>query len=276
MTGIFMDQDYKHLLSLLDDENEQAASLAMAELLARDPGPLEPVLRKLQESPNPRLRRRIHQLQSTITLRRRRKCLTRNLSERSIDLLEGLIQIHLLWYDNDACDSVRKQWEDLVEESRKYHPETLEQLAYFMRKRQFTCSHRDEMEPESLCLGTVLDENTGADFMLCSISCLLAARWGMRVFITQSAETDFILVDEFGNILVPVNDWEYIPFDGKQYAFEFWNTQMLLRYATALLFTCAVNSDSFRYVYTIGSCLSGDTSSDRLDFLPYPYGSRKD
>ena len=95
----------------------------------------------------------------------------------------------------------------------------------------------------------------------------------MRVFITQSAETDFILVDEFGNILVPVNDWDYIPFDGKQYAFEFWNTQMLLRYATALLFTCATNSDSFRYVYTIGSCLSGDVSSDNLDFLPYPYGT---
>lgn len=82
-----MDHDYKHLLSLLDDENEQSASLAMAELLARDQKTLEPVLRKLQESSDPRLRRRIHQLQSTITLRRRRKSLTRNLSERSIDLL---------------------------------------------------------------------------------------------------------------------------------------------------------------------------------------------
>lgn len=268
-----MDHDYKHLLSLLDDENEQSASLAMAELLARDQKALEPVLRKLQESSDPRLRRRIHQLQSTITLRRRRKSLTRNLSERSIDLLEGLIQIHLLWYDNDAYETVKKQWETLVEESGKYHPETLEQLAYFMRKHSFVCSHRDEMESEFLCLGTILDENTGADFMLCAIACLLAARWGLRVFITQSAETDFILVDEFGNILVPVNDWDYIPFDGKQYAFEFWNTQMLLRYATALLFTCATNSDSFRYVYTIGSCLSGDVSSDNLDFLPYPYGT---
>ena len=117
-----MDHDYKHLLSLLDDENEQSASLAMAELLARDQKTLEPVLRKLQESSDPRLRRRIHQLQSTITLRRRRKSLTRNLSERSIDLLEGLIQIHLLWYDNDAYDTVKKQWETLVEESGKYHP----------------------------------------------------------------------------------------------------------------------------------------------------------
>ena len=69
---------------------------------------------------------------------------------------------------------MKKQWETLVEESGKYHPETLEQLAYFMRKHSFVCSHRDEMESEFLCLGTILDENTGADFMLCAIACLLA------------------------------------------------------------------------------------------------------
>ena len=48
---------------------------------------------------------------------------------------------------------------------------------------------------------------------------------------------------------------------------------MLLRYAAALLFTGAVSGDSFRYVYTIGSCLAG-TSDARLP-LPYPYGGSK-
>jgi hypothetical protein len=266
-----MNKEYKHLLSLLDDENEQSASLAMAELLARDTRTLEPVLRKLQESSNPRLRRRIHQLQSTMILRKRRRTLSRNLSEKKIGMLEGLIQIHLLWYDNDAYDTLKKQWEDLIKESEKYHPKTLEQIAYFMRKKGFTCTNRDELESEYFCLGNVLDEHTGADFMLCAVACMLAAHWGLRVFITQSAETDFILVDRIGNILIPVNDWNYIPYQNKDYAFELWNTQMLLRYAATLLFTCAASSDSFRYVYTIGSCLSGN-SADNLDFLPYPYG----
>ena len=75
-----MDSEYRNLLSLLDDENEQSACLAMAELLKRDESKLEPVLRKLQESSNLRLRRRIHQLQSTILLRRRRKSFSDNLS----------------------------------------------------------------------------------------------------------------------------------------------------------------------------------------------------
>ena len=85
-----MDREYKSLLSLLDDENEQAAALAMAELLRRDEKQLEPVLRKLQETTNPRLRKRIHQLQSTILLRRRRRNLTARLFGEKRNLLDGL------------------------------------------------------------------------------------------------------------------------------------------------------------------------------------------
>ena len=83
-----MDREYKSLLSLLDDENEQSASLAMAELLRRDEKQLEPVLRKLQESADPRLRKRIHQLQSTLLLRRRRKVLTDRLSARKLNFFK--------------------------------------------------------------------------------------------------------------------------------------------------------------------------------------------
>ena len=63
-----MDSEYRSLLDLLNDENEQSASLAMAELLRRDQKKLEPVLRKLQETADPGLRKRIHQLQSAMVL----------------------------------------------------------------------------------------------------------------------------------------------------------------------------------------------------------------
>ncbi len=270
-----MNGDYKHLLSLLDDENDQTASLAMAELLSRDEKQLEPVLRKLQESSDPRLRKRIHQLQSTIFLRRRRKSFCSNLSEKKLNLLEGLIQLHLLWFDNDSAEGLRKQWNKLVAEARKFRPDTLESMAYFMRKMNFACTHKDDLDPDHFCLGTVLDDAAGADFMMCSIACLIAAHWNLHLRITQSAETDFILLDDDGNILVPANDWDYLPCDHKNYAFEFWTVPMILRYGTALLFTCAVSADSFRYVYTIGSCLSGPSRQEGPDFLPFPYGRDK-
>ena len=129
-----MDREYKSLLTLLDDESDQAASLAMAELLRRDETKLEPVLRKLQESANPRLRKRIHQLQSAIFLRRRRKVFTDRLSRPDINLLEGLFQIHLLWFDNDSPQSLRKQWKSLLAEAERFAPDTLESLGMFMRK----------------------------------------------------------------------------------------------------------------------------------------------
>ncbi|MBO7146656.1 MAG: hypothetical protein J6W81_02785 [Lentisphaeria bacterium] len=270
-----MDSEYRNLLSLLDDENEQSACLAMAELLKRDESKLEPVLRKLQESSNLRLRRRIHQLQSTILLRRRRKSFSDNLSSCSLDLLEGLIQLHLLWFDNDSPESLRKQWGKLVIKAEKFQPSTLESLAFFMQKTGLKAVNRDDFDPEHLCLGTVLDNSAGSDFMLCCIAVLLAAKCGIRLRITQSAETDFILIDDYENVLVPANDWDYMPNDGTRYTFELWSVPMLLRYAAALLFTAAVSADSFRYIHTIGACLNGSSSPEGVAFLPYPYGSAK-
>lgn len=268
-----MDQEYKSLLSLLDDENEQSAALAMAELLRRDEDRLEPVLRKLQESANPRLRKRIHQLQSTILLRRRRKTFTDRLSNREAHLLDGLFQLHLLWFDNDSPGALRKQWKHLLESARSFSPDTLESLGFFLRKMKFRCAHKDDLEPDHFCIGTVLDGSPGADFLLCAIAVLIAQETGLQLRITQAAETDFILIDPRENVLIPAQDWSYMPNDGKHYAFRFWSVSMLLRYAAALMFAGAVSSDSFRYIYTVGSCLSGIADS-RLP-LPYPYGGNR-
>ena len=265
-----MDREYKSLLSLLNDDNEQAASLAMAELLRRDEKQLEPVLRKLQETPDHGLRKRIHQLQSTLFLRRRRKLLSVRLSSRKLRLMDGLFQLHLLWFDNDSPELLRRQWKKLLEETRNFRPDTLESLGMFMRKMNFQCAHKDDLEPEHLCIGAILDNSPGADFMLCAIALMIAGSIGLQLRITQSAEMDFILVDRQENVLIPVQEWTFVKNEGKHYAFQCWTVPMLLRYAAALLFTGAVAGDSFRYVYTIGSCLSGP--SDSHLHLPYPYG----
>ena len=64
--------DLASLLSLLDDEDETVAVNAMAELLNRE-AELGDALAVLQESDHPLVRRRSHQLQAAITLRRRRR-----------------------------------------------------------------------------------------------------------------------------------------------------------------------------------------------------------
>ena len=92
--------DMKYLVELLDDENEQSASMAMAELLTKGSTALEPVLRDMQKSDNPRIRKRTRQLQHALMARSRRRIFMQP-PERPISLLTGLIRLHLCWFDND-------------------------------------------------------------------------------------------------------------------------------------------------------------------------------
>lgn len=273
-----MDREYESLFNLLDDENEQSAAQAMAELLRKEEGPLEEMLCRLQETENLRLRKRIHQLQAVLRLRKRRDFFQEKLKRRELDLLEGLIQLHLLWFDNDSRSALCKQWETFLEEAAAFHPDTLETLGIFFRKKLLRCAHKDDMQSACYCLGSVLDDSMGSDCLLCAIAVLVAAKAGLNLRITQSAESDFILLDSAENVLLPANDWEYIPSDQIRYRFEFWSVPMLLRYALSMMFCSAVSSDNFRYVHTIGNILvppekSGRPAGDPSpDFLPYPYG----
>jgi len=266
-----MDKEFKHLLRLLDDDSEQSASMAMASLLEKDRGDqLEGVLRRLQETDDSRLRKRVHQLQSIMTLRRRRKLLALRLESKEVELLDGLIELHLLWYDNDSPEAVKKDWDALLEESRSFRPSNLERLAYFMRKKGFSCPSKDDIEADYYCLGTILEEFVGSDFALCAIAKLLASAWDLKLRMSQLAG-DFVLIDESGYALHPANDWKIAP--AKRGSFKEWDAQATLKLVSSMLFVCAVSTDSFRYVHTIGSCLARSCGKDGLEFLPYPYNS---
>jgi len=110
---------YKYLLELLDDDNDQSASLAMAELLKNDDAGLDHCLRSLRESDNPRLRQRIHQLESAMKARRMRTKLVSKINQPAAPLLETCIQLHLTWFDKDTQENMMRQWNDLLVDFRK-------------------------------------------------------------------------------------------------------------------------------------------------------------
>ena len=80
------------LISLLDDEDETVAVNVMAELLNRE-SELGELLAELQEGDNPLARRRAHQLQAAITLRRRRRAFAAKLEAQKVDLIDGLVYV---------------------------------------------------------------------------------------------------------------------------------------------------------------------------------------
>ena len=91
----------RQLLSLLDDPSPEAGTGVLAELLRCGDAVL-PYLAEFQESDDPVLRKRVHQLESILTVRRRRKEFLADLKAGPTDLVQGLIDVHLLWFDNDS------------------------------------------------------------------------------------------------------------------------------------------------------------------------------
>ena len=264
--------DMKYLVELLDDENEQSASMAMAELLTKGNTALEPVLRDMQKSDNPRIRKRTRQLQHALMARSRRRIFMQP-PERPISLLTGLIRLHLCWFDNDRQSFVEKQWRELEAEYRKAHPADLFGMAEFMRKTFPDRPENRDFHPDSFCIGAVLEDKIGSDLIFACIAAILSSSTQNRFSVVRVG-IDTAVADSDGRLIFPVDNWQL--YGGVAEGEEppvVWDTQTILRYVSSVLFVSAVASDGFRYLYTIGAPLAAAIGEKDLSFLPYPYGN---
>ena len=263
--------EMKYLVELLDDENEQSASMAMAELLTKGSTALEPVLRDMQKSDNPRLRKRTRQLQHALIARSRRRIFMQP-PERPISLLTGLIRLHLCWFDNDKQSFVEKQWRELEAEYRKAQPNGLAGMADFMRKMFPDRPENRDFHPDSFCIGAVLEDKIGSDLIFACIAAILSSSSPNRFSVVRVGP-DTALADSAGRLAFPIDNWQL--YSGVAEGDEppvVWDTQTILRYVSSVLFVSAVASDGFRYLYTIGAPLAAAIGEKDLSFLPYPYG----
>ncbi len=260
----------EQLFSLLDDENDQVAQSAMSELLKRE-DELSGFLRDLHESPNPLVRRRVHQLEAIVTIRRRRKEFSHLLNQSEVDLVEGLVEVHLLWYDNDSQPALFELFAQFSDSARKYGITRLSRLGDFMRKGGFAVSPDSELlNPDNFCLGPTLEDRVGSELLLCLIALEVAAEEGLELGLVRTLG-HFALVDSSGNMLLPQNSWQLGKIE-EAGQYEVWNEPAkVLKYLALMLLLAAVGSDSFRYIHTIAASILGHTANSDWDFLPYPY-----
>lgn len=266
-----MNDDFKNLLRLLDDDNEQLAGIAMAELINRADSRLDRVLRTLQESPNQKLRKRIHQIQAAIVSRRKRQLFAKEFRTGNLSLKDAMLHLHLLWFDNDTLEEITEQWNDFLKGLGEWsEPDSVKRLLIRLRKTiQYYTVPGNPENPEALCIGTILEENTATDFMGCIIAKLAAAHWGFETEII-SCHNEFLLLHE-GMVLDPRREWAPLSKEElREKVFRRWQDSELISLLSYSLFTDAVATDSFRYVHTLGCCIG---KRQNLNFLPYPYGN---
>ena len=271
-----MDQKMLHrLFSLLDDENDSVARSAMAELL-KHPDELDSQLCLLHETPDPLLRKRIHQLDAILTLRRRRKNFVKLLKQPEIDLAGGLIEIHLMWYDNDSAPALADMTGDFAASAEDFQTDDIFKVRDFMRAEGFaTPVDGETLSPDNYCVGSVLEDRTGSEILLCLLAMLAALAGGGDLRLGRLLD-HFLLFDGRGNWLLPANGWETGRLS-RGAAPEYWDSpRRILRYLAMQLFVSAVGSDSFRYIHTIASSLIGsDGTGTPPDDFPYPYQAEK-
>ena len=263
------------LFKLLDDSEPTLVRPVMSKLLQYDPSVLESYLAKLQESSDPLVRKRCHQLQAILLLRERRIFFSEMLNRSDMNLIDGLIEIHLQWYDNDSEPDLEELWGEFSEAAEGLELNSLEKVAYFMRRCSFALPQdNDFCAPELYCIGSVLEDRIGADILLCSIALVLAAENHLELRLIRLFG-NFMLMDNNGRLLSPQNGWQLLSYPQHNHdkECEFWDdSRMILKYVAGMVFLYAVGTDSFRYVHTIGHALSGLADGETLDFLPYPYG----
>lgn len=266
------DKNIDSLLNLLDDEDEAIAVYAMGELLDRE-SQLGDALGLLQEFPDARVRKRVHQLQAAITLRNRRRRFLTMLHQPDFQLKQGLIEVHLQWFDNDSRPELEKRWAIFLASAENGNPlDSLESVSIWMRKYGMTALAESTNQPENYCIGTVLDSHQGAASLLCGICQILSGDAGMQVVRVLG---EFALQDPAGRLLLPLRDWS-IEDSGWTGQHETWDARSLAKFTSHMLFSHAVASDSFRYIQTIGQALSGVPDGALPETFPYPYCAAED
>lgn len=270
------DRALKNLFSLLDDQSDAVAYGAMAELL-KYPGELDRFLCEYHEAPDPMMRKRIHQLDAIMTLRRRRKNFLHILEQPEIDLAEGLLEIHLMWYDNDSGPEFMGMMDEFADMAADYGVTDIFSLGNFMRKNNFaTPIDGETLNPDYYCAGSIMEERCGSEIMLCLLA-MLASFAGNCTLRLAHVMDHFVLVDGDGSWLMPSGNWKIGKMSDAPRA-EYWDDgRRILKYLALQLFTAAVGGGSFRYIHTIAAALTGSDGTDMdSDMLPYPYRPVKD
>lgn len=262
------------LLGLLDDPDENIAVSVMGELL-RHEKELLPLLGELQEDENVLLRKRIQQLQSIIAIRSRRRKFLEQLKSEQLDLAEGLIELHLLWFDRDYPETLLEMLQTFMAVAANNMIKNIGELGSFMLRNGFALPPADEaLEPENFCIGPILEDRMGADIMLCTLALMAGLDAGLELGLVRVAG-HFAVVNAAGEMISPGNGW-IVDHVNKLQRGDFWNDpKAVLKYASLMLFLYAVSSDNFRYIHTIGHALCGGSDDEMLDFLPYPYNGEQ-
>ena len=261
--------NFKCLLSLLDDPDEAAVARVFAKLLAHGDELIErDELRECIENSSGLMQKRITLLVNALEQRQRRQDFLLRADDPEVDFFDLMVDLHLLWFDTDTEESVRESMEIMLDCARKNTFNDLEILSHWMIGSGMKAEPDTTIIPELYCAGSIFSSYRGAASLLAATAFnFLPANSGISL---GKVLNDFALRDTSGNTLIPVRNWQIFS-AAELPLFTPWSDREIIKLAAANLLSAAVNSDSLRYILTIGLAVSGRSVKDTMSAFPYPY-----
>lgn len=255
------------LVNLLEDDDRQVSTLAMERLLAMDQD-ADGLVAELQESQNPVLRGRIHQLGAILKLRRERAGFIQSVQEESLPLWQGILQINYQYNPRFESSEVETIIRGMV---AKLPPRlNAVKLAAFMRNEGFTYAGEDVLGADLYMVEDVLIQRVGAPILLAVIARQLSLAQNLDCSIVLY-KGKHCLVDDQLNLIETGEDWRVgrLQKENRVHACsdrDIWLTVL------AQLFLAALLEGRLQAIHRVGTILSklcGGSSQD----LPFPLGS---
>ena len=201
------------LVNLLQDDNGAVASMAMEQLLNLEG--LDTLIATLQDSANPVLRQRIHQISNIITRRRLRRSLLERLATDDITLWEAFRDINVFTDTQRSVSHVDELFEEINRPFKRRHATTLQIISY-LRECGFHVSGEGGAKIEHYNVAEVLEYRSGAALSLAVIAQKLGNASGWNATIGLHAGK-YCLIDANFHLIDITADWQITRIERDKY-----------------------------------------------------------
>lgn len=256
------------LINLLQDEDPQIAVIAMEKLLS-NPSFIDNQLRDLQESAEPCLRTRIHQMESIITRQRQIKDFTDRVKGNNVELWDDLIFLNKIIDKELATGSITKAYSELTGKVPKKTFTTLE-LAAFMRESNFNVPSEDILDPSLFLIYEVLTSGLGNPLLLCIITQEIGKKFN-KSLTTVLHKGRHCLVDERNSFIDPQNGWSVTKLKLNAKVYPCTNRDILLTLISQLYLSALIEGQ-LRVISFLSKVVAA-LSNGSIEELPFPVGS---
>ncbi len=261
------DQKINALLSLLQDDDPKVASLAMEQFLKLEQA-ADRTIAENQDTHDPRLRHRIHQLSSIMARRRLRQGFVAAVAQEELTLWEGICQINVLYDPQCSRQQVDENVELLTSELAG-DTVTTAGLAALMRQNEYSVPGEDLLDVELYLIESVLETKYGSPALLCVLAQQVGQTGGWASTIVLH-EGRFCLMDSSNLLIDPSLGWNLVRMKREDRVHPCGRKDVWLGVLTRLFMVALIEGD-LRDVYHFGDLLTALNGGD-TDELPYPLG----